>query len=182
MLLARPVQPIAARRPVDARWTWLELLPLPARAVASGKTPATAPVPPARRPSPPRRGLPEAAITVPAVVAAPAPQQAVAMPSPPASAASAPWPPLRLPLTPGDWHDLSSREQPTLAQVAHAGLHPATPDGPVDDGEKFAEHRIGGEGVHEVHIHGGCFRTVPSERSKSDPFNHGSETQTAGCP
>ena len=36
-------------------------------------------------------------------------------------------------------------------------------------------------GVTEVHLHGGCFRLIPTPRAQSDPFNHANERLTGPC-
>ena len=36
-------------------------------------------------------------------------------------------------------------------------------------------------GETEVHVHGGCYRLVPSLPSRLDPFNHANEMVVATC-
>lgn len=98
-------------------------------------------------------------------------------PQPPASAASAP--PLNLTLPPGALRAIAGSRGPSLAQAADAQIH-APSDDLVDDGEKLVERNLG-NGVREVHVHGGCFRMVPSARSQADPFNHGGEEIATPC-
>ena len=33
----------------------------------------------------------------------------------------------------------------------------------------------------EVHVHGGCFRLVPTPRAQYDPFNHANERLMSAC-
>ncbi len=149
--------------------------------------PRPAPAPPATPPAPrPTRLRALRALPLPAAdpqalrapaLAAQAIAQAASAPEPPASAASAP---LDLTLTRAQLRAVIAGSRPSLAQSL------ARPPAPS------ALARIGGDdapyeeiaqpgGETEVHVHGGCFRLVPTARSQYDPFNHGNERLTAHC-
>jgi hypothetical protein len=134
----------------------------------------------AATPVPPRvtrlRALPREVVE-PGTIAAPAVEaRAASTPAPVASAASEP---LRLTLTRGQLRAVIAGSRPTLAQSLARYPAPsalASLGGDVPDEEI---PRPGG--VTEVHVHGGCFRLVPTPRAQYDPFNHGNERLTADC-
>ncbi len=94
------------------------------------------------------------------------PPMAVAS-APPASAASAP---LRLTLSPADLKALEAATGRTLGQLTASGPKPSTLSqiGGGDDG--LTEKQLPG-GITEVHLHGACYRLVPTTQSQLDPFN-----------
>jgi hypothetical protein len=150
---------------VEAR-IWLPAAP----SVVSRATPAPAPRPP--RPTPLR--------SIPHPVSDPGPIQApVAVPSPTARAdapaASAASAPLDLSLSRDQLRAIIAGTRPALGQRAPAAL--AALGG--DDAPYVEKPLPGGE--TEVHVHGGCFRMVPTARSQYDAFNHGGEKLTAPC-
>jgi len=68
----------------------------------------------------------------------------------------------------------------TLAQtLAHAPA-PTALQSLAGDDETMTEQALPG-GITEVHVHGGCFRLVPTPRAQYDPFNHANGRLTAGC-
>lgn len=146
-----------------------------------------APAPRARvAPAPraaPLRALARTAPVARAIHAAPLEPQPVSQapvasaPVPMASAASQP---LDLALTRDQIRALIAQDKPTLAQL---GPHAATAS-PFDrlagegDGMILIERP---HGVTEVHLHGECFRLIPTPRALSDPFNHANERLTGPC-
>ena len=99
--------------------------------------------------------------------------------SPPASAASAPLPPLNLTLTRDQLRALIAGSQPTLAQSLARPRAPS-PLSRVGGDDSYSETPLPG-GVTEVHLHGECYRLIPTPRAQSDPFNHGNERLTGPC-
>jgi hypothetical protein len=101
--------------------------------------------------------------------------------APPASAPSA-VPPLRLTLTRAEIRALEAEEAAgrTLAQRLAGGPRPSALSQVGSDDEAMSETPLPG-GVTEEHVHGNCFRMVPTLRSQSDPFNHGGERLTGPC-
>ena len=108
------------------------------------------------------------------------PQPAAEAASAPAPVASAASQPLNLTLTRDQIKALIAQDKPTLAQL---GPHAATAS-PFDrlagegDGMTLIELP---HGVTEVHLHGECFRLIPTPRAQSDPFNHANERLTGPC-
>ena len=148
-----------------------------ARPAAPPPRPAAAAPPSFRVPRPPPRVVAPVR-DAPAVIAEP---QAITLPPPaPASAASSPEP-LRLTLSRDQLRALIAQTQPTLAQSLARGPAPSALSLLGGDTEVLSESPLPG-GVTEVHVHGGCFRLVPTPRSQYDPFNHGGERLTASCP
>jgi hypothetical protein len=99
--------------------------------------------------------------------------------SAPASAASATPPPLNLTLTRDQLRAVIAGSRPTLAQSLARGPAPS-PLSRVGGDDSYSETPLPG-GVTEVHVHGECYRLVPTPRSQSDPFNHGNERLTGPC-
>ena len=103
--------------------------------------------------------------------------QAASAPEPPASAASQP---LNLTLTREQLRAVIVGSKPTLAQSLARGPAPSALSRIGGDDDAYAEKELPG-GVKEVHVHGDCFRLVPTARGQYDPFNHGNEHLTASC-
>lgn len=138
----------------------------------------TPPRPPARvTPAPRLRALPRAA-TVPEALRAPLLETpAASTPAPVASAASAP---LRLDLSRDQLRTIIAGSKPTLAQSLAKPPSPSALSRLGGDEAAYEEVPMPG-GVTEVHVHGGCFRMVPTPRSQYDPFNHANERTTSPC-
>ena len=143
--------------------------------------PRTTP-PPLQPPRPTRlRSLPQPApepqaIRAPLLEARPI-AQAASAPEPPASAASQP---LNLTLTRDQLRAVIAGSTPTLAQSLAKGPAPSALARIGGDDAAYEEKDLPG-GEKEVHVHGGCFRLVPTARAQYDPFNHGNEHLTASC-
>jgi hypothetical protein len=156
---------------VVAARIWLPAAP----SVVSRATPAPAPRP---RPPPPTplRSIPHP-VSEPGAIQAP-----VAVPSPiaraDAPAASAASAPLDLSLSRDQLRAIIAGSRPALGQRAPAALAALAALG--GDDAPYVEKPLPG-GETEVHVHGGCFRMVPTARSQYDAFNHGGEKLTAPC-
>jgi hypothetical protein len=150
---------------VEAR-IWLPAAP----SVVSRATPAPAAWAP--RPTP-LRSI-QHPVSEPGTIQAP-----VAVPSPTARAdapaASAASASLDLTLSRDQLRAITAGTRPALGQQAAAAL--AALGG--NDAPYVEKPLPGGE--TEVHVHGGCFRVVPTARSQDDAFNHGGEKLTAPC-
>jgi hypothetical protein len=150
-------------------------------------TPAPAPVPRSLAPPPPPprlarlRALPVVGAD-PQAVAAPLlePQVAADAASAAAPAASAASEPLQLTLSREQLRALIAGTRPTLAQSLARGPAPSALARIGGDEAPYEEVPLPG-GETEVHVHGGCFRLVPTARSQYDPFNHGNERLTTAC-
>jgi len=175
MLLSRVSHERPVGGPVIEAMIWpvpaLSRAPVPAPAPHARVTSAASP-PPARRRS----------------IAPPPDSQAIRLaPEPLAQAASAPEPvssaasqPLRLTLTRDQIKALIAQDTPTLAQLGpHAAkASPYDPLAGEGDGMNLTERP---HGVTEVHLHGQCYRLIPTPRAQSDPFNHANERLTGPC-
>ena len=140
---------------------------------------AAMPLPPARRTrlrSIPHPAADPQAIQAPVLEALPI-AQAASAPEPPASAASQP---LNLTLTRDRLRALIAREKPTLAQLGPHAAKASPFDRLAGQGDGMTEVELP-HGVTEVHLHGECYRLIPTPRSQSDPFNHGGERLTGPC-
>lgn len=147
------------------------------RAPAPRAAPAPLPAPRATRPRAPAR---EDADPHAIRAADPAPQpiaQAASAAEPPASAASTP---LHLTLSREQLRAIVAGSKPTLAQSLAAAHKPSALARLGGDDAPDEELQLAG-GVTEVHVHGGCFRLVPTPRSQYDPFNHANERVTSNC-
>ncbi len=116
---------------------------------------------------------------MPPAVSAPSPPQPTGATfanaaAPQASAASAP--PLILTLTPAQLRAIAGASGGVGARGDRASTLSAL--GP--DGEMLHLKALP-HGETEVHIHGSCYRLVPSMPSRFDPFNHANETLVAPC-
>ena len=157
----------------------------PSDGVAVEMTIWTAPPAPARAPALPRetrlRSVPHVAADPRAITAPVLEPEAIARaasaPEPVASAASEP---LRLTLSRDQLRALIAGSKPTLAQSLAKGPVPSALARIGGDEVPFEEVQLAG-GVTEVHVHGGCFRLIPTARAQYDPFNHGNEHLTASC-
>jgi hypothetical protein len=147
------------------------------RAPAPRVAPPPLPAPRVTRPRAPAREDADAhAIRLPV----PEPQpiaQAASAAEPPASAASAP--PM-LTLSREQMRSIIAARKPTLAEMLAAPPRPSALARLGGDDAPYEERPLGG-GETEVHVHGGCFRLVPTPRAQYDPFNHGNERLTAAC-
>jgi hypothetical protein len=122
-----------------------------------------------------------AVVARPAPASVDAPQAITLAPPGPASAASAPPAvPLNLTLSRDQIKALIAASKPTLAQSLARAPAPTALQSLAGDDETMTEQALPG-GVTEVHVHGGCFRLVPTARAQYDPFNHANERVTAGC-
>jgi hypothetical protein len=135
------------------------------------------PLPPPRAPALPAphatrlRSLPQAAV-VPHAIEAPLlePQAVAQAASAPGPAPSAPPEPLRLTLSRDRLRALIAGTKPALAQsLARAPAPSALARIGGDD--SYSEKALPG-GETEVHVHGSCFKMVPTPVSQYDPFNH----------
>ncbi len=139
------------------------------------------PPPPSTRIAPPSlppprptrlRSLPQPA-PVPQAIRAPLLEarpiaQAASTPEPPASAASQP---LNLTLTRDQLRAVIAGSTPTIAQSLARGPAPSALSR-IGGDDTYSEKALPG-GETEVHVHGGCFKMVPTPAAKADPFNHG---------
>ena len=107
-------------------------------------------------------------IRAPALEALPI-ARAASAPEPPASAASQP--PLNLTLTREQLRAVIAGSKPTLAQSLARGPAPSALS-QIGGDDSYSEKALPG-GETEVHVHGGCFKMVPTPAAKADPFNHG---------
>lgn len=158
--------PASRDRPADSRVEATILLrpAPPTRAV-------TRPLPPPRETR--LRSIPHVDPD-PRTIRAPAPEglpfaQAASAPEPPASAASQP--PLNLTLTREQLRAVIAGSKPTLAQSLARGPAPSALS-QIGGDDSYSEKALPG-GETEVHVHGGCFKMVPTPAAKADPFNHG---------
>ena len=140
--------------------------------------PPPAPVPrPIAPPPPPHltrlRAL-AVAVPDPQALVAPLlePQAAAQAPGAAALAASAASEPLRRTLSRDQLRALIAATQPTLARSLARGPAPSALTRIGGDEAPYQEMLLPG-GETEVHVHGGCFRLVPTARGQYDPFNHG---------
>jgi hypothetical protein len=121
---------------------------------------------------------------------APAPQAIHAPPlepQPAAQAASAAEPapsaasqPLNLTLTRDQIKALIAHDNPTLAQLAPHAAKASPYDRLAGEGDGMTLTELP-HGVTEVHLHGQCYRLIPTPRAQSDPFNHANERLTGPC-
>ena len=169
MLLARVTLERAREAPVVTVALWQAP---PPRVV----TPTALPAPRAT-PAPRLRALPREAAAPEAIRAPLLEVQAASAPEPVASAASEP---LRLTLTRDQLRAVIAGARPTLAQSLAKPPAPSALARLAGDDAPYEEVPLPG-GVTEVHVHGGCFRLVPTPRSQYDPFNHGGERLTSAC-
>lgn len=116
------------------------------------------------------------AIRAPAVEAAPVAPAASAAEAP-ASAASRP---LDLTLSRAQLRAIIAGSKPSIAQTL-AALPRASALARLGGEEAPYEEMRQAGGETEVHVHGGCFRLVPTPRAQYDPFNHANERLTTAC-
>jgi len=108
------------------------------------------------------------------------PQATAQAPLAAAPAASAASEPLRLTLSRDQLRAVIADTKPTLARSLARGPAPSAL-ARIGGGEAaYEEEQLPG-GETQVHVHGGCFRLVPTARGQYDPFNHGNEHLTASC-
>ena len=103
--------------------------------------------------------------------------QAASAAEPPASAASQP---LNLTLSREQLRAIVAGSKPTLAQQLAAPPRPSALARLGGEEAPYEEVQLAG-GVTEVHVHGGCFRLVPTPRAQYDPFNHANERLMSAC-
>jgi len=152
-------------------------------------TPTPSPLPrptpaPLRSPAPsrlraiahvdPDPGAIHAPLLQPAPVAAAATASAADAPASAASQA------LQLTLTRDQLRAIIAGGKPALAQQLARAPAPSALAQLAGDDAPDSEVPLPG-GQTEVHVHGQCFRLVPTPRSQYDPFNHGGERLTAAC-
>jgi hypothetical protein len=141
--------------------------------------PADRTPPPVRTPhlrSPPRAVAEPRALVPPVLEPQPIAQPESAL-APPTSAASVP---LNLTLSRNQIRALIAQDRPTLAQLAPHAAKPSPYDQLAGDGDGMTLIELP-HGVTEVHLHGECFRLIPTPRAQSDPFNHANERLTGPC-
>jgi hypothetical protein len=150
---------------------WLQGAPTPRASPAPRATPARAtpraPVREAAEPGAIRRPVPQAQPIA----------QAASTVEPPASAASQP---LDLTLSREQLRAIIAGGKPTLAQQLAAPARPSALARVGGEEAAYEEVPLAG-GVTEVHVHGGCFRLVPTPRAQYDPFNHANERLMSAC-
>lgn len=174
MLHARLPQATAPGSAIVEATIWLPRPATPTRSPMERKPPSVLRAP--RPPMPVRVARPAPTAALVDVV----PQAITLAPPAPASAASAVNVPLRLTLSRDQLKALIAETKPTLAQSLARDRAPTALESLTGDDRAFVERQLAG-GVSEVHIHGGCFRLVPTARSQYDPFNHGGERLTSSC-
>lgn len=162
-------------RPVDGRIVEATILLRPTPAPHAAATPVLPPHPTRLRAIPHADPDPRT-IRAPVLDAVPIAQAASAT-EPPASAASRP---LDLTLTREQLRAVIAGSKTSLAQLLAAPPGPSTLARIGGSDEPYEELPMPG-GVTEVHVHGGCFRLVPTPRAQYDPFNHANERLTAEC-
>ena len=141
------------------------------------RAPATAAVPALAARVTRLRAIPRAVVEPRTIQAPELEARAASAPAPVASAASQP---LRLTLSRDELRALIAGSKPTLAQsLARAPAPSALAT--IGGSDAPYEEIVQPGGVTEVHVHGGCFRLVPTPRAQYDPFNHGNERLTAAC-
>ena len=161
--------------PVDGRTVEATILLRPALAPHGAAAPVPLPRPTRLRAI--RHVDPDPrAIRAPVLETAPI-AQAASVAEPPASAASQP---LDLTLTREQLRAVIAAGKPTLAQSLAQGSRPSALARIGGDEAAYEEVQRPG-GVTEVHVHGGCFRLVPTPRGQYDPLNHANERLTASC-
>jgi len=106
----------------------------------------------------------------------PAPQPA-SPPEAPFGTASAP---LNLTLSRDQIKAMIAQDRPTLAQLAQHATNGLPYDKLAGDGDGMTLIELP-HGVTEVHLHGECYRLVPTPRAQSDPFNHANERLSGPC-
>ena len=116
------------------------------------------------------------AIPAPAVEAGPVAPVASAAEAP-ASAASRP---LDLTLSRAQLRAIIAGGKPSIAQTL-AGPPMASALARLGGEEAPYEETPQAGGETEVHVHGGCFRLVPTPRAQYDLFNHANERLTTAC-
>jgi hypothetical protein len=73
-----------------------------------------------------------------------------------------------------------AQDRPTLAQLAPHAAKTSPYDQLAGDGGGMTLIELP-HGVTEVHLHGECYRLIPTPRAQSDPFNHANERLTGPC-
>ncbi len=144
----------------------------PPRVVAPTALPA-----PRATPAPRLRALPREAVVPEAIRAPLVEAQAASAPAPVASAASEP---LRLTLSRDQLRAIVGGARPTLAQTLAKAPAPSALARLAGDDAPYEEVPLAG-GVTEVHVHGNCFRLVPTPRAQYDPTKYGGEHLTSPC-
>ena len=128
-------------------------------------------------PAPRLRALPREAVVPEALRAPLVEAQAASAPAPVASAASEP---LRLTLSRDQLRAIVGGARPTLAQSLAKPPAPSALARLAGDDAPYEEVPLAG-GVTEVHVHGSCFRLVPTPRAQYDPTRYGGEHLTSPC-
>ena len=132
-------------------------------------------------PAPRLRSMPLALAEPRAPMPLPPERQAIprpaSAPEPPVGTASAP---LNLTLSRDQIKAMIALDSPTLAQRAPQAAKSLPFDQLAGDGDGMTLIELP-HGVTEVHLHGECYRLVPTPRAQSDPFNHANERLTGPC-
>jgi len=116
------------------------------------------------------------ALAPPALERQPVPKPESAS-EPPAGTASTP---LNLTLSRDQIRAMIAQDRPTLAQLAPHAAKTSPYDQLAGDGDGMTLIELP-HGVTEVHLHGECYRLIPTPRAQSDPFNHANERLTGPC-
>lgn len=116
------------------------------------------------------------ALAPPALEPQPVPKPESAS-EPPAGTASTP---LNLTLSRDQIRAMIAQDRPTLAQLAPHAAKTSPYDQLAGDGDGMTLIELP-HGVTEVHMHGECYRLIPTPRAQSDPFNHANERLTGPC-
>ena len=161
--------------PVDGRTVEATILLRPTLAPRAATTPGPPPHPTRLRAIAHADPDPRT-IRAPVLEAVPIAQAASAA-EPPASAASRP---LDVTLTREQLRAVIAGSKPSLAQLLAAPPRPSTLARIGGSDAPYEEAQMPG-GATEVHVHGDCFRLVPTPRAQYDPFNHANERLTAEC-
>ena len=175
MLRSRVTHEASVESRVAEATIWLPPPPTPLERTRPLPPPRSGPWPAMSRPTPRPRGEPRA-IHAPLLETPPIAQAASA----PEAAASAASPPLNLTLSRDQIRALIAQERPTLAQLGPHAAKASPYDRLAGDGDGMTEIELP-HGVTEVHLHGECFRLIPTPRAQYDPFNHGGERLTGPC-
>jgi len=151
---------------------WLQGAPTPRASPAPLPAPRVTPARATPR-APVREAADPDAIRLPVPQAQPIAQAASAV-EPPASQ------PLDLTLSREQLRAIIAGGKPTLAQQLAAPARPSALARLGGEDAPYEEVPLAG-GVTEVHVHGGCFRLVPTPRAQYDPFNHANERLMSAC-
>ena len=165
----------ASGRVVEAT-IWLPRAPTPRVTPAPLPAPRAAPARVTRPRATEREAVDAGAIRPSVPESQPIALAASAAPAP-ASAASQP---LDLTLSREQLRAIIAGRRPSLAQQLAPAPRASALAGLGGEQAPYAELPLAG-GATEVHVHGGCFRLVPTPRAQADPFNHANERLLSPC-